>query len=361
MDAAILLIPRGFLLGLVGIAMLNRWDEAQTGAVKSLEALALVLVVYTIGWPYYAFLESSRWQGTVGKRLRGLKISDMRGQRIGLGQASLRFFAGVLPIATLGMGIATALVNRRNQMLHDYLSRCLVTLDGGVELESGEAKRAPTSRLGQSLRWAAVVLVGVAVLFLGIAGWGAAHLFIETWRDQSSKPPVAGEAEFDQANRQISSFQGNAGLGNTPQAAALASDLAAALKPLRGKVFQGDAPLLVSLSKDEFLTWCELREGSCTLLVHVPEFRAYSSDAQVAQAKLAWSAAQELLRARGFAPPMRLAMGLRGTFLYGPIWSGELVEVDSTHDGVTFSGGGVRDMKRLYPFFAPSFSAPFLK
>src|SRR5258708_12943387 len=51
------------------------------------------LIAFAVSWAYEAFLTSSEWQGTVGKRVLNLKVTDLNGNRISFGRATGRFFA----------------------------------------------------------------------------------------------------------------------------------------------------------------------------------------------------------------------------------------------------------------------------
>lgn len=75
---------------------------------------------------YCVWLESSPWQATPGKRLLGLKVTDVSGQRIGFGRACSRNFAKGLSLLTCGLGYLMPLWSRRRQCLHDVASGCLV-------------------------------------------------------------------------------------------------------------------------------------------------------------------------------------------------------------------------------------------
>lgn len=44
-------------------------------------------------WLYHAIMESSRWQGTLGKKICGVVVADTEGKRISFGRASIRTFA----------------------------------------------------------------------------------------------------------------------------------------------------------------------------------------------------------------------------------------------------------------------------
>ena len=79
------------------------------------------------GWLYYAYCESSSWQGTLGKKALGLFVTDMEGRRVTFGRASGRFFAkivsGLIPFA---IGYIMAGFTAKKQALHDIIASCLV-------------------------------------------------------------------------------------------------------------------------------------------------------------------------------------------------------------------------------------------
>lgn len=79
-----------------------------------------------IVWVYFAAMEFSRWQATVGKRLMGLQVTNKKGAPISLLQSSVRSFARMLSGACLGLGYLLALVTPRHQCLHDLLASSLV-------------------------------------------------------------------------------------------------------------------------------------------------------------------------------------------------------------------------------------------
>ena len=76
-------------------------------------------------WVYFAAMESSRWQATLGKRLIGLRVTDLSGNRISFTRASGRFFASGIS-SIFGLGYLMALFTWRRQTLHDILASCLV-------------------------------------------------------------------------------------------------------------------------------------------------------------------------------------------------------------------------------------------
>lgn len=77
-------------------------------------------------WLYYTLLEASPKQATIGKFTLGLKVTDLRGKRISLWQANLRYFSRVLSLLPLLLGFILILFTRRRQALHDYVARTVV-------------------------------------------------------------------------------------------------------------------------------------------------------------------------------------------------------------------------------------------
>lgn len=53
---------------------------------------------------YFIILESSVWQGTIGKRVLGMKVERIDGSRISIIQASLRYVVKVFTLAIIGVG-----------------------------------------------------------------------------------------------------------------------------------------------------------------------------------------------------------------------------------------------------------------
>lgn len=86
---------------------------------------------FAVVYPYSAFLESSRWQATVGKMIFGLRVVGARdGGRISFGRATGRLLGKVLSSNTLLVGFAVALFTERRQALHDLLARTVVVVHG---------------------------------------------------------------------------------------------------------------------------------------------------------------------------------------------------------------------------------------
>ena len=105
-----------------------------TGRPPDLQALLpmihvmfrLALLRIIVHWLYYSLLESSAWQGTLGKKALGLEVTDLDGSRISFGRATGRFFAKFISWIILGIGFIMAGFTEKKQALHDILAGTLV-------------------------------------------------------------------------------------------------------------------------------------------------------------------------------------------------------------------------------------------
>jgi uncharacterized RDD family membrane protein YckC len=81
-----------------------------------------------IGWVYFPFFESSKWQGTPGKLLCGMKVTDLEGKRLLPARALGRYFAKVFFTVFFFFGYFFAIFTHRKQALHDLVAGTLVVL-----------------------------------------------------------------------------------------------------------------------------------------------------------------------------------------------------------------------------------------
>lgn len=75
---------------------------------------------------YFALMESSSMQATLGKKAMGLIVVDVDGRRISFGRATGRYFAKILSFAILLIGYFMAGWTKRKQALHDMMASTLV-------------------------------------------------------------------------------------------------------------------------------------------------------------------------------------------------------------------------------------------
>ena len=77
-------------------------------------------------WLYEAFMMSSEWQATVGKRVMSIVVTDLGGGRISFGRATGRHFAKYLSAFLLGIGFIMAAFTSKKQALHDIIADTVV-------------------------------------------------------------------------------------------------------------------------------------------------------------------------------------------------------------------------------------------
>lgn len=149
---ALVFCPIGVAFGAAGALVGERGGDSAQLAESGAQALVNLISV-VVGWLYYALLESSSWQGTVGKKLLGIRVTDMDGRRIGFGRATGRYFAKIISSIICLVGFIMVGFTEKRQGLHDMLAGTLV-LQGppapgfGVTLD--EPPPPPPSDFGDS-------------------------------------------------------------------------------------------------------------------------------------------------------------------------------------------------------------------
>ena len=101
-------------------------DKAESVQAAFTFALILAIAGLVIQWLYFAFFESGGWQATPGKRLMGLHVSDLSGNRISFGRASGRFFSKFISSIIFCIGYIMAGLTDKKQGLHDKIADTLV-------------------------------------------------------------------------------------------------------------------------------------------------------------------------------------------------------------------------------------------
>jgi uncharacterized RDD family membrane protein YckC len=114
--------PLGAIFGV--LVLVAGADE--NSAPMAVGNILINIVSVVAGWLYFSLLESSSWQGTIGKKLLRLTVTDLDGNRIGFGKATGRYFGKLLSSLILGIGFIMAAFTERKQGLHDMLAATLV-------------------------------------------------------------------------------------------------------------------------------------------------------------------------------------------------------------------------------------------
>jgi uncharacterized RDD family membrane protein YckC len=100
-------------------------------------------------WLYKALLESSKLQGTLGKLVVGIVVTDLEGKRVDFGRATLRYvlswvvgLIGLVPALGTASGllafvdVVVVAFTPKKQALHDMMAGCLVVNRSSVHASS---------------------------------------------------------------------------------------------------------------------------------------------------------------------------------------------------------------------------------
>jgi uncharacterized RDD family membrane protein YckC len=123
----IIFTPIAFVLGVFGA--LSRLPQNSIDQLTSLYSFAANILGTFLGWLYYAGMESSSRQATLGKMAVGIKVTDLNGNRISFGRATGRHFAkwvSDLTFIFLGFGFWMTAFTEKKQALHDMIAGTLV-------------------------------------------------------------------------------------------------------------------------------------------------------------------------------------------------------------------------------------------
>lgn len=98
-----------------------------TGTAEGVEALAFLLGIL-LNWFYFAGMESSAAQATFGKKAIGIIVTDLNGNRISFGKATVRHFAKIISALILLIGFLMIGFTEKKQGLHDIIAECYVII-----------------------------------------------------------------------------------------------------------------------------------------------------------------------------------------------------------------------------------------
>lgn len=103
-------------------------EEATVGLIGAVIAAvgSAILIIYAISILYFAIMESSKTQASVGKMALGIKVTDMEGNRITFGKSLLRAIGRLISSAIMYIGYIMAAFTDKKQALHDIIANTLV-------------------------------------------------------------------------------------------------------------------------------------------------------------------------------------------------------------------------------------------
>lgn len=96
------------------------------GNVSNSNNILWFLSLTIIRWCYFAGLESSPFQASIGKLAVGIYVTDLKGKRVSFAKATGRYFGKIISGLILFIGYIIAGTTSKKQALHDTMSECLV-------------------------------------------------------------------------------------------------------------------------------------------------------------------------------------------------------------------------------------------
>ena len=116
---AIIITPIMIGIGMVlGVALV----------VVGIDSIQFVLNIIglIVSWVYFALMESSGTQGTLGKKALGIKVTDLKGNQISFNKATDRYLCKLFSFVILAVGYIMVAFTERKQGLHDIMAECVV-------------------------------------------------------------------------------------------------------------------------------------------------------------------------------------------------------------------------------------------
>jgi hypothetical protein len=162
---------------------------------------------------------------------------------------------------------------------------------------------------------------GTVPALLGIAASGASLVLIAVFVIllvlNEAKDP--GERALRDADWKLDKATGEQSLGNSPQAYAMAVEVNDFCKNLGPLITKMGGPPGSGSADSRCVTYVEARPDKVCFLVHVPNLRQFSKQNVESAAGLFWQSARITAKKSYGRDDLKVAVGLRGSMLYGGV------------------------------------------
>lgn len=180
-DSIVISFPTMLLSGVVAALFMPKFLSAM-GTEPSPEAISALFSAYSFlmginlvsalfFWLYYALMESSAKQATLGKMAMGIKVVDENGQRLSFARATGRTFSKIISYTILYFGFFMAAFTKKRQALHDLIATTYV-VNAGYQPDGQPLPQEPF-RPGCLILSVLVILTPI-VLLLAVLAWAIA-------------------------------------------------------------------------------------------------------------------------------------------------------------------------------------------
>lgn len=178
----------GLLFAIVSMILGFSLFENSTENLESATATTgfYALLYIPAWWLYFALMESSSTQATLGKKIMGIRVTDLQGQSIGFGQATGRHFAGLISYMIFSIGYLMAAFTSRKQALHDMIAGTLVVNNLYGPTQINIASQNP----GKGMSVGGIIAIVFLVLLIPVGGILAA-IAIPAYQDYTIRAHVS--------------------------------------------------------------------------------------------------------------------------------------------------------------------------
>ncbi len=136
LDQIILAVGRALCYGILGLivyATLYLFDIKENHVlVFAIFGGCIFLLNIWLTWIYFALMESSSLQGTLGKLALGVRVFHKTDKRaLTFEEATVRYFAKILSRITFLIGYILAAFSSKKQALHDFVGKSVLIVTRG--------------------------------------------------------------------------------------------------------------------------------------------------------------------------------------------------------------------------------------
>jgi uncharacterized RDD family membrane protein YckC len=125
----LILIPFLAMIGIsAGVSSAMENSEAAAGLIGLFIGAYFfaIFVMVVAQWLYFALMESSSRQATLGKMALGIIVTDMNGGQVSFGKATGRYFGKIVSSMIMCIGYLMVAFTEKKQGLHDMMAGTLV-------------------------------------------------------------------------------------------------------------------------------------------------------------------------------------------------------------------------------------------
>lgn len=114
------------MLVLIGVAVVLEIINYSATGIWLAESILMDFVQFVINMLYFSLMESSKYQGTLGKLAFGLYVTDYDGNSVSFLRALGRNLAKIISTLILFIGFIMIAFTSKKQGLHDMIAKTLI-------------------------------------------------------------------------------------------------------------------------------------------------------------------------------------------------------------------------------------------